>query len=99
MLFGGGVLGFVVGRYLLYGSTIAGFSFLASISAIFSGSQLFGLGIIGEYLARMYLRMLDRPAFTVRQQIESPQSNLVEELPCESRLPAPDSAAISSSAA
>lgn len=99
ILFGAGVLGFVVGRYVLYGSTIAGFSFLASIIAIFSGSQLFALGIIGEYLARMYLRMLDRPAFTIREQIESPESKSGEGMPCGSRLHAPDSAGITSSAA
>jgi glycosyltransferase involved in cell wall biosynthesis len=70
-VFGVAVLAYVVGTYLLKGSPIAGFSFLASIIVIFSGAQLFGLGIIGEYLARMYLRVLDRPAFTVRQQVFS----------------------------
>jgi undecaprenyl-phosphate 4-deoxy-4-formamido-L-arabinose transferase len=69
MIFGVAVLTFVIGRYLLRGSTIAGFPFLASITVIFSGAQLLGLGIMGEYLARMYLRLLDRPAFTIRQQV------------------------------
>ena len=39
---------------------------LASIIAIFSGSQLFALGILGEYLARMHFRMMDRPSYAVR---------------------------------
>ena len=46
-----------------------GFTFTASVIAIFSGAQLFALGIIGEYLARMHFRMLDRPAYTVRSEI------------------------------
>lgn len=67
-LFGLGVLVYVVGRYLIQGGTVPGFPFLASIIAIFSGAQLFAIGIIGEYLAQLYFRMMDRPTYTVRQQ-------------------------------
>ncbi|HUA38549.1 MAG TPA: glycosyltransferase family 2 protein [Candidatus Sulfopaludibacter sp.] len=67
--FGGLVLVFVVGRFLLYGTTQQGFPFLASIIAIFSGTQLLALGIIGEYLARMHFRMMERPTYTVREEI------------------------------
>jgi glycosyltransferase involved in cell wall biosynthesis len=63
--FGAGVLVYVVGRYLLFGTTVPGFPFLASVIGIFSGAQLFALGIIGEYLARMYYRTMDRPAYVV----------------------------------
>jgi glycosyltransferase involved in cell wall biosynthesis len=65
-LFGLAVLAFVLGRYAIYGGAVPGFSFLASVIAIFSGAQLFALGIIGEYLARMHFRMMDRPAYAVR---------------------------------
>lgn len=65
-LFGVAVLIYVVGRYVIQGS-IPGFPFLASIIAIFSGTQLFALGIMGEYLARIFLRMMGRPSYTVRQ--------------------------------
>ncbi|MCC2680660.1 MAG: glycosyl transferase family 2 [Nitrosospira multiformis] len=58
------VLSYVVGRYLLFGSTVPGFTFLASIVAIFSGVQLFALGIFGEYLARMHFRSMERPPYT-----------------------------------
>jgi glycosyltransferase involved in cell wall biosynthesis len=64
-LFGIGVLIYVVGRYFLEGS-IPGFPFLASIVAIFSGAQLFALGVIGEYLARMHFRTMNRPVYMVR---------------------------------
>ena len=53
------------------GGSVAGFPFLASVIAIFSGAQLFALGIIGEYLARMHFRMMDRPTYTVRYQVGS----------------------------
>jgi undecaprenyl-phosphate 4-deoxy-4-formamido-L-arabinose transferase len=65
-LFGFSVLVFVVGRFLLQGGSVPGFPFLASTIAVFSGAQLFALGIIGEYLARIHFRMMGRPVYTVR---------------------------------
>jgi glycosyltransferase involved in cell wall biosynthesis len=64
--FGVVILLFVLGRYLIEGGSVPGFAFLASTVAIFSGAQLFALGIIGEYLARMHFRMMDRPIYTIR---------------------------------
>ncbi len=63
------VLLYVVGRYLVEGSSVSGFPFLASVIAIFSGAQLFALGIIGEYLARMHIRSLGRPSSVVREVV------------------------------
>lgn len=65
-LFGFAVLTYVIGRYLISGGSVPGFPFLASLIAIFSGAQLFALGIIGEYLARVHLRVMDRPSYTIR---------------------------------
>jgi undecaprenyl-phosphate 4-deoxy-4-formamido-L-arabinose transferase len=65
-LFGVFVLIYVVGRYLIEGGSVPGFPFLASVLAIFSGAQLFALGIIGEYLARMHFRLMDKPCYTIR---------------------------------
>lgn len=62
-IFGGFVLVFVIARYYIDGGSVPGFPFLASVIAIFSGAQLFSLGIIGEYLARMHFRMMERPAY------------------------------------
>jgi undecaprenyl-phosphate 4-deoxy-4-formamido-L-arabinose transferase len=65
-LFGFGVLLYVLGCYFLSGTTVPGFPFLASLIAILSGAQLFALGVIGEYLALMHFRVMDRPAYVVR---------------------------------
>jgi glycosyltransferase involved in cell wall biosynthesis len=70
-LFGLLVLVYVLGRYLIQGGSIPGFPFLASTIAIFSGVQLLSLGIIGEYLARMHFRMMERPTYVIRQQVYS----------------------------
>ena len=57
---------YVVGRYLLQGGAPPGFPFLASQIAIFAGAQLFALGILGEYLARVHFRTLDKPSYVIR---------------------------------
>jgi len=67
--FGIGILTYVLLNYFVYGSTVAGFPFLASVTAIFSGAQLFALGIIGEYLARMHFRTMDRPPYAIRRML------------------------------
>lgn len=60
------VLLYVLLRYLVQGSAVPGFPFLASIIAIFSGVQLFALGIFGEYLARMHFRSMECPPYALR---------------------------------
>lgn len=78
-LFGFGILAYVLGGYLLRGSSVPGFAFLASIIAIFSGAQLFALGIIGEYLARMHFRSMERPVYVVQDttpRATEPRSSL-----------------------
>jgi undecaprenyl-phosphate 4-deoxy-4-formamido-L-arabinose transferase len=67
-LFGLGVFIYVVVIYFTAGS-IPGFPFLASIIALFSGAQLFGLGIFGEYLARMFDRSMDKPTYVISETV------------------------------
>jgi len=64
--FGFLVLCYVVTRYLIQGDVAPGFPFLASLIVIFSGAQLLALGVLGEYLARIHLRVMDRPSYSIR---------------------------------
>lgn len=83
------VLIYVLVRYLISGTPVPGFPFLASIIGLFSGAQLLALGIMGEYLARMHARLQDRPTYVVREelghdainssQIELPMKHTVEQ--------------------
>ncbi len=50
--------------------SVPGFPFLASIIALFSGTQLFSLGIFGEYLGTIFKRSMDRPPYIVEETIE-----------------------------
>ncbi len=56
---------FVAAKYFIEGGSVPGFSFLASTIAIFSGAQLFSLGIIGEYLARVHARTMQHPSYSI----------------------------------
>jgi glycosyltransferase involved in cell wall biosynthesis len=61
-----GLLAFI---YVLFISitegSLPGFPFLASTILLFSGTQLFALGIFGEYLARIFDRSMDRPPYII----------------------------------
>lgn len=72
VLFGLSVLAYVLVNYAIRGAAVPGFTFLASVIAIFSGAQLFALGIFGEYLARMHFRTMDRPPYLIGETVASP---------------------------
>lgn len=65
-LFGFGLLIYVIVRYLVDASDVAGFTFLAAALTLFSGVQLLSLGVLGEYLGRMHIRTMGRPPYLVR---------------------------------
>lgn len=57
-------------RALVFGQyEVPGFTFLASMISIFAGSQMFILGIMGEYLARVYFRVMERPVFVIAAEV------------------------------
>lgn len=72
VLFGFSVLTYVLANYVIRGASVPGFTFLSSLIAIFSGAQLFALGIFGEYLARMHFRTMDRPPYLIGERITFP---------------------------
>lgn len=63
--FGVAVLIYVFVLAIFIGS-VPGFPFLASLISIFSGTQLFTLGLFGEYLTRVFNRALGRPTYVIR---------------------------------
>ncbi len=67
-LFGLVILSYVLGRFFIQGVSVPGFVFLASIITIFAGTQMFVMGIFGEYLARIHFRTLNRPPYVVREE-------------------------------
>jgi len=68
-LFGIFLLLYILIALVVIGRQVPGFAFLGSIIAIFSGAQLFAIGVIGEYLARIHFRTMNRPPYAIREQI------------------------------
>jgi polyisoprenyl-phosphate glycosyltransferase len=63
--FGRGV--YVIFKTLLYGDPVAGYPTLVVLILFLGGLQLMALGIIGEYLARMFIEVKQRPLYLVQQ--------------------------------
>ena len=74
-IFGVIILIYVLGRFLFQGSPVPGFPFIASIIAIFSGAQLLAIGIIGEYLARIYFRTMNKPQYSIKHKTNKNSQN------------------------
>jgi undecaprenyl-phosphate 4-deoxy-4-formamido-L-arabinose transferase len=66
---GVGLLIFTLVNYLLFDINVPGFTTIASLIILFSGTQLMILGVFGEYLARMHLNIMNKPTFVVRRTI------------------------------
>ena len=68
-IFGISMFLYVVIRRLLESNYVPGFTFIASEVALFAGLQLFAIGIIGEYLARLHFRTMGKPAYVIRDTV------------------------------
>ncbi len=70
----GGLVGFAVVVYLRLTNQGPSFGWGSIMAAllVFSGTQLVLLGIIGEYLGRMFLTINQRPQSVVRETLRSP---------------------------
>lgn len=71
------VAGYVLFNWLRYGSAVPGFAFIALSVALFSGAQLLTLGIIGEYLGRLYFSQLGKPQVVVAARAPGPDAAAV----------------------
>jgi len=60
--------GFMVVRTLLFGNPVPGYASLLSAVLFSSGIQLVGIGMIGEYIGRIYDESKQRPIYLVRQR-------------------------------
>lgn len=61
---------FVVGHTLMYGRDWPGYASLITVVSFLGGVQLIGLGILGEYLGRIFAETKGRPVYIVRERYD-----------------------------
>jgi undecaprenyl-phosphate 4-deoxy-4-formamido-L-arabinose transferase len=62
---GGASLLFVLIRFIIDGGVVPGFAFLACALSVFSGVQLIVLGVVGEYLGRVFMYVSGSPCYSI----------------------------------
>jgi glycosyltransferase involved in cell wall biosynthesis len=60
---------FIVVRTLLYGVDVAGYPSLIVAILFFSGINMVGLGILGEYVGRIFVEVKQRPLYLINDMI------------------------------
>ncbi|MCI0723591.1 MAG: glycosyltransferase family 2 protein [Acidobacteria bacterium] len=58
-----------VAKTIILGIDVPGYASLLSVILFFSGLNMIGLGIIGEYLGRVFLEVKQRPLYLVRETV------------------------------
>jgi glycosyltransferase involved in cell wall biosynthesis len=67
-IFGTTLLIIVLVRFAEGKTSVAGFTTIASMVALFSGAQMLSIGILGEYVGRIHFRGMQRPTYLVRDE-------------------------------
>jgi glycosyltransferase involved in cell wall biosynthesis len=65
------LLGVILVRYLTGNTTVAGFTSTTSMVALFSGVQLLGIGVLGEYVGRLHFSGMGRPTYVIRERTDT----------------------------
>lgn len=59
---------FVIVRNLIFGNPVVGWASTVSVIMFFGGLQLLALGIIGKYIAKIFLETKKRPVYIIKEK-------------------------------
>jgi glycosyltransferase involved in cell wall biosynthesis len=62
--------GYVTLSYLLYGNPVSGWTTIVVLLSLLSGIQLLCVGVLGEYLGRVFDEVKGRPLYVVRRRLQ-----------------------------
>ncbi|WP_126283621.1 glycosyltransferase family 2 protein [Burkholderia stagnalis] len=62
---------FIVTRTLMFGNPVPGYASLISAMLFISGIELVGIGVVGEYVGRIYYETKERPVYLVRRRYQA----------------------------
>lgn len=60
---------FIIIRTMVFGDPVSGWPSLVCIISLVSGVQLFCLGIVGQYMSKMYMEVKNRPIYLVKEEL------------------------------
>ena len=63
-----GYAAFLIGRYLVWGNEVEGWTTIVVSLMLFAGIQLMSIGIVGEYVVRIFEEVKARPLYVVRRE-------------------------------
>lgn len=66
-----GYLAYVITKKIIYGNVPEGFTGLLFVLVLFGGIQLLSLGLIGEYVLRIFFQVKQRPLFVIKEKIKN----------------------------
>ncbi len=59
---------FILGQAIIFGNDVPGYASTVILILVFGGLNMFALGIIGEYVGRIYTEVRQRPLYIIRSQ-------------------------------
>ncbi|CAJ0808981.1 MULTISPECIES: glycosyltransferase family 2 protein [Ralstonia] len=70
---------YIIARTLVFGVDVPGYASVLSLLLFFGGLQLIGLGVVGEYIGRIYDEAKGRPIYLVkrRYQVRRPRERVL----------------------
>lgn len=60
---------YIIGKTMVYGIDEPGYASIISTVLFLGGIQILGLGIIGEYVGRIYVEVKNRPIYIIQQRV------------------------------
>ncbi len=64
----------VIIQKIFCGIDVPGYATIVGLVLLLGGLQLFCLGVLGEYLAKMYIQVKNRPVYIVKEHIKSDEN-------------------------
>jgi|TARA_A100001518_G_C1214964_1_gene57714 glycosyltransferase involved in cell wall biosynthesis len=65
----------IVAKTLIIGSDVSGYPSLMAVMTFIGGIQLLSIGLVGEYVGRIYLESKQRPIYLVEEVCELPHDD------------------------
>lgn len=59
----------IIADKLIYGNAVSGYASIMTVVLFLGGIQLIGIGVLGEYLGRVYMETKKRPRFVIKDVV------------------------------